>query len=128
MGHHLIFLGLGALFLVAKAMFFGGLYDSTIQEVRTVLSPTLDPLVIYAYQTHLASVDNLEDLVVTFSLAGLAFMAFVSCTFAGYNTIIYPVEFYGSDRLRLTNAQFFLGILALAGHIWHASRARLNRS
>ncbi|WP_333207953.1 MULTISPECIES: hypothetical protein [unclassified Microcoleus] len=31
----------------------------------------------------------------------------------------------GNARL---NAQFFLGILALAGHIWHASRARLNRS
>jgi hypothetical protein len=28
----------------------------------------------------------------------------------------------------LTNAQFFLGITALAGHIWHASRARLNRN
>jgi photosystem II CP43 chlorophyll apoprotein len=53
-------------------------------------------------------------------------MAFLSCAFVGYNTTVYPVEFYGSDRLALTNAQFFLGITALAGHIWHASRARLN--
>ena len=61
-----------------------------------------------------------------YSLGGLAFMAFLSCTFVGYNTTVYPVEFYGGDRLGLTNTQFFLGITALAGHIWHASRARLN--
>ncbi|MEG4939235.1 chlorophyll a/b binding light-harvesting protein [Microcoleus sp. F4-D5] len=68
------------------------------------------------------------DAILAYSLGGLAFIAFISCAFAGYNTTVYPVEFYGSDRLALTNAQFFLGIIALAGHIWHAFRARLNIS
>ncbi|WP_298912972.1 chlorophyll a/b binding light-harvesting protein [uncultured Nostoc sp.] len=69
LGIHLVLLGLGAGLLVAKAMFFGGLYDSTVGEVRVVSSPTLNSVVIFGYlfggggKHWIAGVNNLEDLV-----------------------------------------------------------------
>jgi photosystem II CP43 chlorophyll apoprotein len=171
LGHHLIFLGLGAFLLVLKAMYFSGIYDTTIGNIRIIDNPTLDPGIIFGYLMGMkdgsqnilgmASVDNLEDVIgghiwigsilivggvwhilvkpfgfirgflpiesgdeiLSYSLLGLALMAFISTTFVGYNTTVFPTEFYGSERLALTNVQFFLGILAFLGFIWHRVRA-----
>ncbi|MBW4668093.1 MAG: chlorophyll a/b binding light-harvesting protein [Cyanomargarita calcarea GSE-NOS-MK-12-04C] len=171
LGHHLIVLGLGAFLLVLKAMYFGGIYDSSIGDVRIISNPTLDPEIIFGYLMGMkdgsqnllamASVDNLEDVIgghiwiglilifggawhiivkpfgfirsflpmkngdeiLSYSLLGLALMAFISTVFVAYNTTVFPTEFYGSDRLKLANIQFFLGVVALLGFIWHRVRS-----
>lgn len=73
-GFHLILLGCGALLLVAKAMFFGGVYDTWAPgggDVRVITNPTLDPSVIFGYLVRnpfggvgsVIGVDNMEDII-----------------------------------------------------------------
>jgi photosystem II CP43 chlorophyll apoprotein len=74
LGYHLIALGLAAWLLVAKAMFWGGLYDTWAPgggDVRLVTHPTLNPLVIFGYLLRspygesgwIIGVNNLEDII-----------------------------------------------------------------
>jgi photosystem II CP43 chlorophyll apoprotein len=69
LGIHIVLLGLGAWLLVLKAMFWGGLYDPQIEDVRAIANPTLSPDVIFGYLVGrwgpegLAAVNNLEDVV-----------------------------------------------------------------
>ena len=73
-GYHLILLGCGALLLVFKAMFFGGVYDTWAPgggDVRVITNPTLNPAVIFGYLTKapfggegwIISVNNMEDII-----------------------------------------------------------------
>ena len=74
LGYHLIILGVGALLLVAKAMFFGGLYDTWAPgggQVRVITNPTWSFGVFWGYITSsiwggsgwITGVNNLEDVV-----------------------------------------------------------------
>lgn len=68
-GIHLVLLGFGALLLVGKALFWGGLYDPNVESVRVISDPTLNGGRIFSYLFGLqggkgmAAVDNLEDVV-----------------------------------------------------------------
>jgi photosystem II CP43 chlorophyll apoprotein len=73
-GYHLILLGVGALLLVFKAMFFGGVYDTWAPgggAVRIISNPTLNPAVIFGYLVNapfggegwIIGVNNMEDII-----------------------------------------------------------------
>ena len=74
LGIHLCLLGIGALLLVGKAMYWGGIYDTWAPgggDVRLITNPTVNPLVIFGYVLRspfggdgsVCAVNNMEDLV-----------------------------------------------------------------
>jgi photosystem II CP43 chlorophyll apoprotein len=62
------------------------------------------------------------DAILSYSLGALAFMALVSWAFVSHNTTVFPIDLYGADRRGMAAVQFFLGLLFLVGHLWHAYR------
>ncbi len=90
-GFHLILLGGGALLLVAKAMFFGGVYDTWAPgggDVRVINNPTLDPSVIFGY--------------------------LVKAPFGGVGSII------GVDNMEdIIGGHIWVGLICIAGGVWH---------
>jgi chlorophyll a/b binding light-harvesting protein PcbA len=87
------------------------------------------------------------EAVLSWSLAGIGWMAIVAAFWCATNTTVYPVDFFGevldlkfgispywvdtvdltngahTSRAWLTNVHYYLGFFYIQGHLWHALRA-----
>ena len=124
-GFHLIILGCGALLLVLKAMFFGGVYDTWAPgggDVRVITNPTLNPAVIFGYlikapfggEGWIISVNNMEDVIGGHIWIGLTCIA-------GGIWHIFTKPFAWSRRASIWSGEAYLsyslGALSLMGFI-----------
>jgi len=125
LGFHLIVLGIGALLLVIKAMFVGGVYDTWAPgggDVRIINNPTLNPAVIFGYllrspfggEGWIVGVNNMEDIIGGHIWVGLV------CIFGGIFHILTK-PFAWSRRASIWSGEAYLsyslGALSLMGFI-----------
>jgi len=94
---------------IAAILIFGGIWHIIVRP--------------FTWLRLIFPIENGEEIL-SYSLLGLALMAWISTVFVGYNTTVFPAVFYGSERLVLANIQFFLGVLAFLGYVWHYWRFR----
>ena len=62
--------------------------------------------------------------ILSYSLAGVALMAFTSGYFVAFNDIAFPTQLYGADLSQFAAIQFALCGTFLVGHVWHTLKSK----
>ena len=112
LGHHLIFLGLGAIAFVELAKRVG-IYDPAQQVVRTV-QPNIDLGMVWGYQTNFIGISSLEDVI-----GGHAVLSFILLFGGIWHIIVPPYGFFRKAQPYSGEAilSYSLGGIALMGFV-----------